>query len=65
MATYSVNQVTQVYVPTAYKAGEVLESDPIGTIGVTAVTTNTANPYFYFSYVGAGGLLRSDLIHLK
>lgn len=58
MATFSVNQNRQLYVAKTYKAS-VAETDSAGTISVKA---DIAKKYFYFPYVGADSLMRSDLI---
>ena len=58
MAVFSVNQNRQLYVAKAYKA-TVTGKDPVGTISVKA---DKAKKCFYFPYVGADNLMRSDLI---
>ena len=58
MAVFSVNQNRQLYVANAYKA-KVAGTDPAGTISVKA---DKAKKCFYFPYVGAENLMRSDLI---
>ena len=58
MAVFSVNQNRQLYVANAYKA-KVAGTDPAGTISVKA---DKAKKCFYFPYVGADNLMRSDLI---
>ena len=58
MATFSVNQNRQLYVAKAHKA-TVAGTDSAGTISVKA---DSAKKHFYFSYVGADNLMRSDLI---
>ena len=58
MAVFSVNQNRQLYVAKAYKA-TVAGTDPVGTISVKA---DKAKKCFYFPYVGADNLMRSDLI---
>ena len=58
MATFSVNQNRQLYVAKAYKA-TVAGTDSAGTISVKA---DSAKKHFYFPYVGADNLMRSDLI---
>lgn len=62
MATFSVNQVRQLYVATALKAPHVLASDAAGSI---AVKNDTAKSHLYFEYKGADNLMRSDLIDTK
>lgn len=62
MATFSVNQVRQLYVATAFKTPHVLASDAAGSI---AVKNDTAKSYLYFEYKGADNLMRSDLIDTK
>lgn len=62
MATFSVNQVRQLYVATAFKTSRVLASDAAGSI---AVKNDTAKSHLYFEYKGADNLMRSDLIDTK
>lgn len=62
MATFSVNQVRQLYVATAFKTPHVLASDAVGSI---AVKNDTAKSHLYFEYKGADNLMRSDLIDTK
>lgn len=65
MAVFSTNQTRQLYVVTndgELKSPKVLSTDKVGSISVHA--DNTKN-HLYFSYVGAGGLTRSDLIDTK
>lgn len=62
MATFSVNQVRQLYVATALKTTHVLASDAAGSI---AVRNDTAKSHLYFEYKGADNLMRSDLIDTK
>lgn len=62
MATFSVNQVRQLYVATAFKTSHVLASDAAGSI---AVKNDTAKRHLYFEYKGADNLMRSDLIDIK
>lgn len=62
MATFSVNQVRQLYVATALKDPHVLASDDAGSI---AVKKDTAKNHLYFEYKGADNLMRSDLIDIK
>lgn len=59
MATFSTNQVRQLYVATALKS---IASDTAGSI---AVKSDTAKSHLYFEYMGAGGMTRSDLIDIK
>lgn len=61
MATFSTNQVRQLYVATA-KSPNVIASDTAGSI---AVKSDTAKSHLYFEYMGAGGMTRSDLIDIK
>lgn len=61
MATFSVNQVRQLYVADVFKA-DVAATDKAGTI---AVKTDTAKTHMYLEYMGAGGMTRSDLIDIK
>lgn len=62
MATFSVNQVRQLYVATTLKTPHVLASDAAGSI---AVKNDTAKSHLYFEYKGADNLMRSDLIDTK
>ena len=62
MATFSTNQVRQLYVATAVKPSHVLASDAAGTI---AIKNDTAKNHLYFEYKGADNLMRSDLIDIK
>ena len=62
MATFSVNQVRQLYVATALKTPHVLASDTAGSI---AVKNDNAKSHLYFEYKGADNLMRSDLIDIK
>lgn len=62
MATFSTNQVRQLYVATASKSPNVIASD---TAGAIAVKSDTAKSHLYFEYMGAGGMTRSDLIDIK
>ena len=62
MATFSVNQVRQLYVATEFKTSHVLASDAAGSI---AVKNDTAKSHLYFEYKGADNLMRSDLIDTK
>lgn len=62
MATFSVNQVRQLYVATSLKTPHVLASDAAGSI---AVKNDTVKSHLYFEYKGADNLMRSDLIDIK
>ena len=62
MATFSTNQVRQLYVAKALKTPHVLASDATGSI---AVKNDTAKNHLYFEYKGADNLMRSDLIDIK
>lgn len=62
MATFSTNQVRQLYVSKALKTPHVLASDAAGSI---AVKNDTAKNHLYFEYKGANNLMRSDLIDIK
>lgn len=62
MATFSTNQVRQLYVATALKTPSVLAGDAAGSI---AVKSDTAKNHLYFEYKGADNLMRSDLIDIK
>lgn len=62
MATFSTNQVRQLYVAEALKSHNVIATDAAGSIAVKA---DTAKTHLYFEYMGAGGMTRSDLIDIK
>ena len=62
MATFSTNQVRQLYVAKALKTPRVLATDTAGSI---AVKSDTAKNHLYFEYKGADNLMRSDLIDIK
>lgn len=62
MATFSTNQVRQLYVAKVLKPSHVLASDTAGSI---AVKNDTAKNHLYFEYKGADNLMRSDLIDIK
>ena len=62
MATFSTNQVRQLYVAEALKTTNVIATDAAGSIAVKA---DTAKTHLYFEYMGAGGMTRSDLIDIK
>ena len=62
MATFSTNQVRQLYVAKALKTHHVLASDAAGSI---AVKSDTTKNHLYFEYKGADNLMRSDLIDIK
>lgn len=62
MATFSTNQVRQLYVATALKTPSVLASNAAGSI---AVKKDTAKNHLYFEYKGVDNLMRSDLIDIK
>lgn len=62
MATFSTNQVRQLYVAKVLKTPHVLASDAAGSI---AVKNDTAKNHLYFEYKGADNLMRSDLIDIE
>ena len=62
MATFSTNQVRQLYVADTLKNSPVLASDNTGTI---AIRGDSAKNHLYFEYKGADNLMRSDLIDIK
>ncbi len=62
MATFSTNQVRQLYVAKELKSSRVLATDTAGSI---AVKSDTAKNHLYFEYKGADNLMRSDLIDIK
>ena len=62
MATFSVNQVRQLYVANELKSPNVIATDKAGAI---AVKSDAVKNHLYFEYMGAGGMTRSDLIDIK
>lgn len=62
MATFSTNQVRQLYVAKALETSHVPASGAAGSI---AVKSDTAKNHLYFEYKGADNLMRSDLIDIK
>ena len=62
MATFSTNQVRQLYVAETLKTSSVSATDKAGSIAVKA---DTDKNHLYFEYMGAGGITRSDLIDIK
>ena len=62
MATFSTNQVRQLYVANALETPHVTASNAVGSI---AVVTDKDKSHLYFEYMGAGGMTRSDLIDIK
>lgn len=59
MATFSENQVRQLYVVKTLKATALAATD---TAGTAYVTSNTSNNSLYINYMGAGGVSRSDVV---
>lgn len=62
MATFSTNQVRQLYVAKALNSTHAPASDAAGSI---AVKNDAAKNHLYFEYKGADNLMRSDLIDIK
>ena len=64
MATFSTNQVRQLYVVKSAEnsATHVLPSD---TAGKTSLQFNNNKNHLYFEYKGADNLMRSDLIDIN
>lgn len=62
MATFSVNQVRQLYVAKAVKDAPVLSTD---TAGTAAIKADSAKTHLYIQYKGADNLTRSDLVNIK
>lgn len=60
MATFSTNQVRQLYVAKELIASNVALTDNVGAI---AVKNDTQKSHLYFEYMGSGGITRSDLIN--
>ena len=50
MATFSTNQVRQLYVVNSYSSGTVTQASNVGTIGVKA---DNDKSHLYFEYRGA------------
>ena len=61
MATFSTNQVRQLYVVNSYSSGAVTQASKVGAIGVK---TDADKSHLYFEYRGADNLMRSDLIKI-
>lgn len=61
MATFSTNQVRQLYVVNSYSSGTVTQASEVGAIGVK---TDADKSHLYFEYRGADNLMRSDLIKI-
>ena len=59
MATFSTNQVRQLYVAKA--SGTVKEGVAAGTIEVKSDSDKT---HLYFKYMGPGGQVRSDFLKI-
>lgn len=57
---FSVNQASHLYV-----VKKVAESDSVVNVGDILVKTTDDGKNMYFSYMGEGGLLRSDLIPIE
>ena len=64
MATFSTNQVRQLYVVKSVKNDDthVLSSD---VVGKTSLQFDTAKNHMYLEYKGADNLMRSDLIDIN
>lgn len=62
MATFSTNQVRQLYVAIPAKSLNGLASDAAGSI---VVKNDTEKNHLYFEYKGVDNLKRSDLINIK
>lgn len=62
MATFSTNQVRQLYVANALETPHLTASNAVGSI---SVRTDKDKSHLYFEYMGAGGMTRSDLIDIK
>ena len=62
MATFSTNQVRQLYVAKKLKTFDISASDAAGFI---VVKSDPAKNHLYFEYKGADDLMRSDLIDIK
>lgn len=61
MANFSVNQVRHLYVMNKFVAADTAHT----AIGDTSVKADAAKNYVYFSYRGADGDVRSDLIDIN
>ncbi len=64
MANFSVNQVHQLYVASAYKA-TVDKTDAVGTLGAFKKIEDALGDQIMFLYKGADSVLRSDFIQIK
>ncbi len=62
MATFSTNQVRQLYVAKELKSPSVFTTDKAGAI---AVKTDSVKSHLYFQYMGEGGMTRSDILDPK
>ena len=62
MATFSTNQVRQLYVVEALKDPNVAKNDAVGSV---AVKSDSSKTHLYFEYKGVAGMTRSDLIDIK
>lgn len=62
MATFSTNQVRQLYVANTFKTPHVKASDAAGSI---AVGVDNLKSHLYFEYKSVDNLTRSDLIDIK
>ena len=62
MATFSQNQVQQLYVVSANSSTAITSGSAVGTVKPCA---DTAKSHLYFSYRGEGGVMRSDLIDIS
>ena len=62
MATFSTNQVRQLYVAKALGSSKMTATSKVGTIVAKSDATKT---HLYFEYMGADGMTRSDLIDIK
>lgn len=59
MATFSTNQVRQLYVAKTFESSYLTADKPVGSI---AVKGDDNKEYMYFEYMSVGGQVRSDLI---
>ena len=65
MATFSTNQVRQLYVVKSTIAGDATHVLPSDAAGKASLQLDTAKNHMYFEYKGTDNLMRSDLIDIN
>lgn len=65
MATFSTNQVRQLYVAKVKRTSTSTGFAASDTAGTIIVKNDTPKTHLYFRYKGAGGEVRSDLINIS